>query len=163
MRSECGNLHSAKMEVMNWFLLVVSGCVELVFTYCLSKASKTEGLEKGLWSIGTASAIALSLYIVTKVLKTLPIGTAYAVWTGIGAVGTGIIGIVFFPDLRVTEINPAASFWKHLACKFRETFLYLYADRIHRGAESCLFLSYIVYGRARLERHFFPIRSRLQI
>lgn len=63
MRSECGNLHSAKMEVMNWFLLVVSGCVELVFTYCLSKASKTEGLEKGLWSIGTASAIALSLYI----------------------------------------------------------------------------------------------------
>ena len=141
MRSECGNLHSAKMEVMNWFLLVVSGCVELVFTYCLSKASKTEGLEKGLWSIGTASAIALSLYIVTKVLKTLPIGTAYAVWTGIGAVGTVIIR----------------------ACKFRETFLYLYADRIHRGAESCLFLSYIVYGRARLERHFFPIRSRLQI
>ena len=89
--SECGNLHSAKMEVMNWFLLVVSGCVELVFTFCLSKVSKTEGLEKGLWSIGTASAIALSLYIVTKVLKTLPIGTAYAVWTGIG-------GIVFFKE-----------------------------------------------------------------
>lgn len=86
------------MEVMNWFLLVVSGCVELVFTFCLSKASKTEGLEKGLWSIGTASAIALSLYIVTKVLKTLPIGTAYAVWTGIGAVGTVIIGIVFFKE-----------------------------------------------------------------
>ena len=60
--------------------------------------SKTEGLEKGLWSIGTASAIALSLYIVTKVLKTLPIGTAYAVWTGIGAVGTVIIGIVFFKE-----------------------------------------------------------------
>ena len=94
MRSECGNLHSAKMEVMNWFLLVVSGCVELVFTFCLSKASKTESLEKGLWSIGTASAIALSL----KVLKTLPIGTAYAVWTGIGAVGTVIIGIVFFKE-----------------------------------------------------------------
>ena len=145
MRSECGNLHSAKMEVMNWVLLVVSGCVELVFTYCLSKASKTEGLEKGLWSIGTASAIALSLYIVTKVLKTLPIGTAYAVWTGIGAVGTVIIGIVFFKE--------PVSFGR----------LYLYADRIHRGAESCLFLSYIVYGRARLERHFFPIRSRLQI
>lgn len=46
----------------------------------------------------TASAIALSLYIVTKVLKTLPIGTAYAVWTGIGAVGTVIIGIVFFKE-----------------------------------------------------------------
>ena len=98
MRSECGNLHSAKMEVMNWFLLVVSGCVELVFTYCLSKASKTEGLEKGLWSIGTASAIALSLYIVTKVLKTLPIGTAYAVWTGIGAVGAAITGILLLGE-----------------------------------------------------------------
>lgn len=83
---------------MNWFLLVVSGCIELVFTFCLSKVSKTAGLEKCLWCIGTASAIALSLYIVTKVLKTLPIGTAYAVWTGIGAVGTVLIGILFFKE-----------------------------------------------------------------
>ena len=37
---------------MNWFLLVVSGCIELVFTFCLSKVSKTAGLEKGLWCIG---------------------------------------------------------------------------------------------------------------
>lgn len=83
---------------MNWFLLVVSGCIELVFTFCLSKVSKTVGLEKGLWCIGTASAIALSLYLVTKVLKTLPIGTAYAVWTGIGAVGTVLMGILFFKE-----------------------------------------------------------------
>ena len=60
--------------------------------------SKTAGFEKGLWCIGTVSAIALSLYIVTKVLKTLPIGTAYAVWTGIGAVGTVLIGILFFKE-----------------------------------------------------------------
>ncbi len=71
---------------MNWFLLVKSGCVELVFTFCLNKVSKTAGFEKGWWGIATASAIALSLYIVTKVLKTLPIGTAYAVWTGIGRI-----------------------------------------------------------------------------
>ena len=83
---------------MNWFLLVVSGCIELVFTFCLSKVSKTVGLEKGLWCIGTASAIALSLYLITKVLKTLPIGTAYAVWTGIGAVGTVLMGILFFKE-----------------------------------------------------------------
>ncbi len=83
---------------MNWFLLVVSGCIELVFTFCLSKVSKTVGLEKGLWCIGTASAIALSLFLVTKVLKTLPIGTAYAVWTGIGAVGTVLMGILFFKE-----------------------------------------------------------------
>lgn len=83
---------------MNWFLLVVSGCIELVFTFCLSKVSKTVGLEKGLWCIGTASAIALSLFLVTKVLKTLSIGTAYAVWTGIGAVGTVLMGILFFKE-----------------------------------------------------------------
>lgn len=83
---------------MNWFLLVLSGCIELVFTFCLSKVSKTVGLEKSLWCIGTISAITLSLYIVSKVLKTLPVGTAYAVWTGIGAVGTVLIGIIFFKE-----------------------------------------------------------------
>ena len=51
-----------------------------------------------MWCIGTASAIALSLFLVTKVLKTLPIGTAYAVWTGIGAVGTVLMGILFFKE-----------------------------------------------------------------
>lgn len=83
---------------MNWFLLVLSGCIELVFTFCLNKVSKTAGIEKGLWCIGTVSAITLSLFIVTKVLKTLPIGTAYAVWTGIGAVGTVLIGVFFFKE-----------------------------------------------------------------
>lgn len=83
---------------MNWLLLILSGCIELVFTFCLSKVSKTCGSEKALWIIGTVSAIALSLYLVTKVLKTLPIGTAYAVWTVIGAVGTVLIGIIFFHE-----------------------------------------------------------------
>lgn len=81
---------------MNWFLLILSGGIELIFTFCLGKVSKTVGVEKGLWCLGTASAIALSLFIVTKVLRTLPIGTAYAVWTGIGAVGTVLMGIIFF-------------------------------------------------------------------
>ncbi len=87
-----------KQKLMNWFILVLSGFVELIFTFCLSKVSKTIGLEKGLWCIATVSAIALSLFMVTKVLKTLPIGTAYAVWTGIGAVGTVLIGIIFFKE-----------------------------------------------------------------
>lgn len=89
---------------MNWFLLVLSGCIELVFTFCLGKVSKTLGYERGPWALATASAIAISLMIVTKVLKTLPIGTAYAVWTGIGAVGTVLIGIVFFKE--------PVSFWR---------------------------------------------------
>lgn len=83
---------------MNWFLLICSGCIELAFTFCLSKVSKTYGNEKTFWALGAVSAIALSLYLITKVLKTLPIGTAYAVWTGIGAVGTVLIGIIFFHE-----------------------------------------------------------------
>ena len=85
-------------QKMNWLLLILSGCIELVFTFCLAKTGKTAGSEKLLWGIGTVGAIALSLFIVTKVLKTLPIGTAYAVWTGIGAVGTVLIGIIFFKE-----------------------------------------------------------------
>lgn len=89
---------------MNWFLLVLSGGIELIFTYCLGKVSKTIGMERGLWCIAMCSAIALSLYVVTKVIKTLPLGTAYAVWTGIGAVGTVLIGIVFYHE--------PADFWR---------------------------------------------------
>lgn len=83
---------------MNWLILILSGCVELVVTFCLGKVSKTAGWEKGLWGVGMMCAMALSLYLITKALKTLPIGTAYAVWTGIGAVGTVLIGIVFFKE-----------------------------------------------------------------
>ena len=83
---------------MNWLLLILSGGIELVFTFCLNMTSKTTGGEKWLWGISTATAIAVSLIIVSKVLKTLPIGTAYAVWTGIGAVGTVLIGIIFFKE-----------------------------------------------------------------
>ena len=83
---------------MNWFLLILSGCIELGFTFCLSKASKAIGVEKGIWSVGAVAALSLSLFLITKVIKTLPIGTAYAVWTGIGAVGTVLIGIIFFKE-----------------------------------------------------------------
>ena len=83
---------------MKGFLLVLAGGFELAFTFCLNKMSQTVGFERGLWSIGTACAIALSLYMLTKVLKTLPISTAYAVWTGFGAVGTVLIGIFFFKE-----------------------------------------------------------------
>lgn len=86
------------IKKMNWFLLILSGCIELVFTFCLGKVSKTVGWEKGLWCIGVVLSISLSLFIITKVLKTLPIGTAYAIWTGIGAVGTVLIGIIFFKE-----------------------------------------------------------------
>lgn len=83
---------------MNWLILILSGCVELVVTFCLGKVSKTIGWEKGLWCLAMVGAMTLSLYLITEALKTLPIGTAYAVWTGIGAVGTVLIGILFFNE-----------------------------------------------------------------
>lgn len=89
---------------MNWFLLVLSGCIELVFTFCLGKVSKTIGWERGVWCVAMCGAIALSLFFVTKAIKTLPLGTAYAVWTGIGAVGTVLIGIIFYHE--------PADFWR---------------------------------------------------
>lgn len=78
--------------------MVLSGCIELVFTFCLGKVNKALGVEKCLWIVGVVASIALSLYFVTKALRVLPIGTAYAVWTGIGAVGTVLIGILFFKE-----------------------------------------------------------------
>lgn len=83
---------------MNWLLLILSGFVELGFTFCLGKLSKTSGLEQVLWCIAMIGAIALSISLMTKVIKVLPVGTAYAVWTGIGAVGTVLIGIFFFKE-----------------------------------------------------------------
>lgn len=83
---------------MNWLILILSGSVELVFTFCLSKVSKTAGMEKGLWCIAMVCAIALSVYLMERAIKTLPVGTAYAIWTGIGAVGTVLIGIFFFKE-----------------------------------------------------------------
>lgn len=110
---------------MNWVLLILSGCIELIFTFCLGKVSKTVGVEKGLWCLGTASAIALSLFIVTKVLRTLPIGTAYAVWTGIGAVGTVLMGIIFFKE----------------PISFGRLFFYFYADSFYYRIEGRFFLN----------------------
>jgi quaternary ammonium compound-resistance protein SugE len=58
----------------------------------------TEGFTRLMPSVLTLTAMAISMALLGLALKTLPIGTAYAVWTGIGAVGTAILGIVLFGD-----------------------------------------------------------------
>jgi len=75
---------------MNWILLILAGCLELVFTFCLGKINRVVGAEKYMWSFG--------LLILIRVTKALPVGTAYAIWTGIGAAGTVLIGIFFFKE-----------------------------------------------------------------
>ena len=83
---------------MNWIILILAGICEIGFTTCLSKAKETSGTTSILWIAGFFISLALSMYLLYKATQTLPMGTAYAVWTGIGAVGTALIGILFFKE-----------------------------------------------------------------
>jgi quaternary ammonium compound-resistance protein SugE len=80
---------------MNWMILVIAGLFEVGFTTCLKLS---ENFTKLGWSIGFFISISLSFFMLNKASQTIPIGTAYAVWTGIGAVGTAIVGIILFKE-----------------------------------------------------------------
>ncbi|MET4260949.1 quaternary ammonium compound-resistance protein SugE [Bradyrhizobium sp. S3.12.5] len=78
---------------MAWSILLVAGLLEVGWAIGLKY---TEGLSKLFPSVLTLAAMAGSVILLGIALKTLPIGTAYAVWTGIGAVGTAALGIILF-------------------------------------------------------------------
>ena len=80
---------------MSWLLLIVAGLLEIGWAIGLKY---TEGFTR-LWpSIGTATAMIVSIVLLGIAMKTLPVGTAYAVWVGVGAVGTVILGIFLFAE-----------------------------------------------------------------
>jgi len=80
---------------MPWIYLTLAGLLEVVWAIGLKY---TEGFTR-LWpSVITASAMIASIVLLAMAVKSLPIGTAYAIWTGIGAVGAVILGIVLFGD-----------------------------------------------------------------
>ncbi|MES2952683.1 MAG: quaternary ammonium compound efflux SMR transporter SugE [Pseudomonadota bacterium] len=80
---------------MNWLILFVAGLFEVAWAIGLKY---TDGFTK-LWpSVGTVLAMVASVVLLGIAMKTLPVGTAYAVWVGIGAVGTAILGIVLLGD-----------------------------------------------------------------
>ena len=80
---------------MSWLLLILAGLFEIGWAIGLKY---TEGFTR-LWpSIGTALAMIVSLALLGIAMKSLPVGTAYAVWVGVGAVGTVILGIVLFGE-----------------------------------------------------------------
>jgi quaternary ammonium compound-resistance protein SugE len=83
---------------MNWIILIVAGLFEVAFAFCLGKAKETTGTDMYLWYVGFLITLAISMGLLVKATQTLPIGTAYAVWTGIGAVGTVLIGILVFKE-----------------------------------------------------------------
>lgn len=80
---------------MAWFVLFVAGLFEVGWAVGLKYA---DGFTR-LWpSVFTAVALALSMGLLGVALRTLPLGTAYAVWTGIGTVGTAVLGVVLFRE-----------------------------------------------------------------
>ena len=80
---------------MAWMLLIVAGVFEVGWAIGLKY---TEGFTR-LWpSVWTAGAMVVSLVLLGIALKTIPVGTGYAVWTGVGAAGTAILGIILFAE-----------------------------------------------------------------
>lgn len=80
---------------MAWVLLIIAGLLETGWAVGLKY---TEGFTRPLPSVLTALAIIGSMYLLAVATRTLPIGTAYGVWVGIGALGAGILGVVLFGE-----------------------------------------------------------------
>ena len=89
---------------MNWIILILAGLMEVGFTFCLDKTKTATGNDLAGWWIGFLVALTLSMFLMAKAAEKIPIGTVYPVWTGIGAVGAVLIGIIFF--------NEPATFWR---------------------------------------------------
>lgn len=82
---------------MAWLYLFIAGLFEIAWATGLKY---TEGFTR-LWpSLGTGAAMAVSLWLLAVALETIPVGTGYAVWTGIGAAGTAVMGMVLFGESR---------------------------------------------------------------
>ncbi|WP_019215223.1 DMT family transporter [Legionella tunisiensis] len=80
---------------MSWFILIIAGLFEVCWAILLKY---TNGFTHIWSSIGTLIMLLISILFLAVAMKDLPVGTAYTVWTGIGALGTVILGIVFFGD-----------------------------------------------------------------
>ena len=80
---------------MAWFYLIIAGLFEVGFTTSLKLSNN---FSNRWWALVFLLSITLSFYFLNKAIESIPMGTAYAVWTGIGAVGTVIVGMVLFRE-----------------------------------------------------------------
>ena len=80
---------------MSWVYLFIAGLFEIGWAVGLKY---THGFTRLMPSLFTVGAMAISLFLLGLALRTLPLGTAYAIWTGIGTIGTAILGIVLFAE-----------------------------------------------------------------
>jgi quaternary ammonium compound-resistance protein SugE len=83
---------------VNWIILIIAGLFEVAFAFCLGKARESTGVTMYWWYLGFLVALVVSMILLIKATQSLPLGTAYAVWTGIGAVGTALVGILIFKE-----------------------------------------------------------------
>ena len=84
---------------MAWLLLIIGGLFEVGFTTCLRFV---DGFRNVPWTLGFLVSVTLSMGLLEVASRSIPLGTAYAVWTGIGAVGTVLIGIFWFDEPATT-------------------------------------------------------------
>lgn len=89
---------------MNWVILIIAGLFEVCFATCIGKVKETTGTESMWWFAGFIFFLSTSMFLLYKAAQTIPIGTAYAVWTGIGATGIVLVGIFLFKE--------PATFWR---------------------------------------------------
>lgn len=80
---------------MAWLWLIVGGCFEVGFTTCLRYV---DGFRNVPWTLGFLASVTLSMGLLEVASRAIPMGTAYAVWGGIGALGTVLVGIAFFGE-----------------------------------------------------------------
>lgn len=80
---------------MGWWCLLVAGILEAAWVVGMKY---TEGFTKLIPSVLTVGTMALSLYLLSQAVRTIPLGTGYAVWTGIGVVGAAVFGIIVFKE-----------------------------------------------------------------
>jgi quaternary ammonium compound-resistance protein SugE len=89
---------------LSWLYLIAAGLFEVGFATCLGKAKMAEGHAILFWYVAFLFCLAASMLLLVQAIKVLPIGTAYAVWTGIGTAGTVLVGILLF--------NEPADLWR---------------------------------------------------
>ncbi|GAB1404790.1 multidrug efflux SMR transporter [Lentimicrobium sp.] len=86
---------------INWIFLIIGGFFETGFAISLGKAQQHSGKEAWVWLAAFAVSVSLSMFLLYKAMggeKAIPVGTAYAVWGAIGAIGTVIAGIILFKE-----------------------------------------------------------------
>lgn len=90
--------------MQGWIILIIAGFFEVAFATCLGKAKYAEGITAVYWYVAFVVCLSASMLLLVKATQQIPIGTAYAVWTGIGAVGTVLVGVFLFKE--------PAGFWR---------------------------------------------------